>query len=280
MSATNKTLNYELPIFIDTDKPSWMGDWNGAMTKIDNSMKTVDGIAESGVTMANEALTTAEGAVTTANNALTASGEAKTEATAAKTLANNAYTLAGDAQVNSNIAIADSAKNKADIKTIDDKLTVTEIVFDKVTSIIYNSYAITSKYMTKFFYQMETTVALAQLEHESVAIGSETYYKIPFGTYNGNLFDLPVCTAGSSANIVTLGYGLASVIIDSSHTFIYVRPIVYFDGVKTTIGIWMNMSEVNKITAFGFYGVGALFPAGKFIPPITTVENLTMTCSF
>ena len=89
MSATNKTLNYELPIFIDTDKPSWLGDWNGAMTKIDNSIKTVDGVAESGVTTANEALSTAEGAVTTANNALTASGEAKDSATNAISVANN-----------------------------------------------------------------------------------------------------------------------------------------------------------------------------------------------
>lgn len=280
MSATNKTLNYELPIFIDTDKPSWLGDWNGAMTKIDNSIKTVDGVAESGVTMANEALTTAESATTTANNALTASGEAKTEATAAKTLANNAYTLAGDAQVNSNIAIADSAKNKQDIQTVDGKLTVTEIEFDMVPNIRYNSYAITSKYMTKFLYQMESTVALAQLAHDSVAIGSTTYYKIPFGTYNGNLFNLPVCTAGSSANMVTLGHELSQVIIDGSTTYKYVQPIIYFDGVKTTIGIWLDATEVNKITAFGFYGVGVLLPAGEFIPPITTVENLSMTYLF
>lgn len=127
MSATNKTLNYELPIFIDTDKPSWLGDWNGAMTKIDNSIKTIDGVAESGVTVANEALTTAEGAVTTANNALTASGEAKTEATAAKTLANNAYTLAGDAQVNSNNAINASEKNTTNIEKINTNLTFKSI---------------------------------------------------------------------------------------------------------------------------------------------------------
>lgn len=127
MSATNKTLNYELPIFIDTDKPSWLGDWNGAMTKIDNSIKTIDGVAESGVTMANEALTTAEGAVTTANNALTASGEAKTEATAAKTLANNAYTLAGDAQVNSNNAVEASEKNSGSIANINMNLTFKSI---------------------------------------------------------------------------------------------------------------------------------------------------------
>lgn len=280
MSATNKTLNYELPIFIDTDKPSWLGDWNGAMTKIDNSMKTVDGVAESGVTMANEALTTAEGAVTTANNALTASGEAKTEATAAKTLANNAYTLAGDAQVNSNIAIADSTKNKQDIKTVNDKLGVTLIEFALVTGSRYFSYAFTSKYMTKFLYQMETSVALAQLEHDSVMIESQEYYKIPFGTYNGNVFDLPICASGTSSNMITLGYNLAGVAIEGSSTFKYVQQIIYFDGVKTTIGIWIPKSDVDKITAFGNYGTGVLLPVGEFIPPVTSKETLTLCCSF
>lgn len=125
MSATNKTLNYELPIFIDTDKPSWLGDWNGAMTKIDNSIKTVDGVAESGVTVANEALNTAEGAVTTANNALSAAGEAKESASGATAIANNAYTLAGDAQTDAHASLKASNKNAADITSLTTKLSVT-----------------------------------------------------------------------------------------------------------------------------------------------------------
>lgn len=40
MSATNKTTNYELPIFITTDVPSWLTDFNGAMNKIDESVKS------------------------------------------------------------------------------------------------------------------------------------------------------------------------------------------------------------------------------------------------
>lgn len=35
MSATNSTSNFELPLFIGTDKPAWLTDWNGAMTTID-----------------------------------------------------------------------------------------------------------------------------------------------------------------------------------------------------------------------------------------------------
>ena len=40
MSATNATTNYSLPLFIGTDKPAWLVDFNGAMTAIDAQMKT------------------------------------------------------------------------------------------------------------------------------------------------------------------------------------------------------------------------------------------------
>lgn len=46
MSATNKTTYYELPIFIGTDVPSWLGDWNGAMTAIDAGINGVKSAAD------------------------------------------------------------------------------------------------------------------------------------------------------------------------------------------------------------------------------------------
>ena len=42
MGATNATTNYALPIFIGTDKPAWLVDWNTAMTDIDAAIKGVD----------------------------------------------------------------------------------------------------------------------------------------------------------------------------------------------------------------------------------------------
>lgn len=55
MAHTNETTNYELPIFIDTDKPSWLNDFNGAMTDIDTQMKA-------NADAASAAYTKAEGA--------------------------------------------------------------------------------------------------------------------------------------------------------------------------------------------------------------------------
>lgn len=42
MSATNATTNYNLPLFIGTDKPAWLVDWNSAMSAIDAAIKGVD----------------------------------------------------------------------------------------------------------------------------------------------------------------------------------------------------------------------------------------------
>ena len=39
MTATNKTANYNLSQFVGTDRPTWLGDYNGDMAKIDAQMK-------------------------------------------------------------------------------------------------------------------------------------------------------------------------------------------------------------------------------------------------
>ena len=39
MTATNHTKNYNLSQFTGTDRPTWLGDYNGDMTKIDAQLK-------------------------------------------------------------------------------------------------------------------------------------------------------------------------------------------------------------------------------------------------
>ena len=50
MSATNNTTNFNLPLFIGTDKPAWLTDWNGAMTTIDTKLQEVKTEAASATT--------------------------------------------------------------------------------------------------------------------------------------------------------------------------------------------------------------------------------------
>lgn len=42
VNASNGTDNYGLPIFVATDKPAWLLDWNGAMVAIDSLLKQID----------------------------------------------------------------------------------------------------------------------------------------------------------------------------------------------------------------------------------------------
>lgn len=70
MSSTNKTSNYELPQFISTDKPTWLGDVNGAMGIIDTQMKANNTLAQNAKSVADAAATSAQ--LTSTNARVTA----------------------------------------------------------------------------------------------------------------------------------------------------------------------------------------------------------------
>lgn len=52
MSATNSTTHYNLPVFLGTDKPAWLVDWNGAMSSIDSAIYEAKQTADSASTAA------------------------------------------------------------------------------------------------------------------------------------------------------------------------------------------------------------------------------------
>lgn len=67
MSATNSTTNYSLPLFVPTDKPAWLVDWNGAMSAIDTAIKQAQTTADS----AGTDIGTLQGDIVSINAALT-----------------------------------------------------------------------------------------------------------------------------------------------------------------------------------------------------------------
>lgn len=79
MGATNETTNYKLPLFTDTDQPTWLGDFNGAMRKIDGDMNTIGANAST--------------ALSAANNAVNRVGQVETTIAGAQTTANKAYSM-------------------------------------------------------------------------------------------------------------------------------------------------------------------------------------------
>lgn len=80
MPATNETTNYKLPLFTDGDQPTWLGDFNGAMSKIDTEMNAVGANAST--------------ALSAANNAVNRVATVETTVGSAQTTANSAYALA------------------------------------------------------------------------------------------------------------------------------------------------------------------------------------------
>lgn len=59
MTATNHTKNYNLSQFVGTDRPTWLGDYNGDMTKIDAQLKkNADAITSAGGRLKTVAHTT------------------------------------------------------------------------------------------------------------------------------------------------------------------------------------------------------------------------------
>ena len=56
MSNTNETTNYKLPLFVDNDQPTWLGDFNGAMNKIDAALNIIGANASTALSAANNAV--------------------------------------------------------------------------------------------------------------------------------------------------------------------------------------------------------------------------------
>lgn len=78
MSSTNHTTNYNLPQFVGTDKPAWLGDINPAMSAIDAQMK-----------LNADAASAASGAAATADGKAVAAGDAASTADSKAVTAQN-----------------------------------------------------------------------------------------------------------------------------------------------------------------------------------------------
>lgn len=124
MSSTNHTTNYNLPQFVGSDKPAWLGDINPAFEAIDTQMK------------AN---------ATTAAQGVSDAGTAATAAGAAQTTADNANTAAGTAQRTADQAVAGVSTNAGKIAALENafKLTTITKVTNMQTGSFGNSYDLT-----------------------------------------------------------------------------------------------------------------------------------------
>lgn len=123
MSSTNKTNYYDLSQYIGTDKPTYLGDYNSDMSKIDGAIHGVQetattanqtaGSAEAKVELANQSVEALKGRVGVIEGNVTNLTEKNTsqdsEINRAKQTANSANTTANNA-----LQSANSANTKVD----------------------------------------------------------------------------------------------------------------------------------------------------------------------
>ena len=139
MAATNHTTNYNLPQYIGTDKPTYLGDWNSTMGAIDTQMKTnadnasgALSAAQTAQTNANSALSTAQGADTKADTAITNAATAQTTADNASNVASSALSTANAAQSSANTANSNALAAQASADAVASKLNLTS--FETISS--------------------------------------------------------------------------------------------------------------------------------------------------
>ena len=114
---TNATTNYELPQFVGTDKPTWLGDFNEAMADIDAGMhENASDIAsmESDVASATAAASQASQDVTTLTGTV---NSLSSTVSSVQTTANNASQTASSALNTANTANGKADANSAIIAT-------------------------------------------------------------------------------------------------------------------------------------------------------------------
>lgn len=139
MSYTNSTPNYNLPQWIGTDKPTFLGDFNGAFSAIDTAMKDNADTSSAATSTANAANATAVSANTNANTALNTANNAKDTADAATAAAAGATSTANTAKTTAdNAARAALSNNVSNLAPAYDP-TLTYAVGDLVTYIDENN---------------------------------------------------------------------------------------------------------------------------------------------
>lgn len=145
MSATNETTNYKLPLFTDNDQPTWLGDFNGAMGKIDSDMNTIGANASTALSAANNAVNRVATVETTMGNV---QATAKSAYALAQTNEGDISALEG--KVNG----VDQLKSKFPVHTAD-------IATAAVTAEKLNATAIAAMWKSQRVYRFDSTDATA-----------------------------------------------------------------------------------------------------------------------
>lgn len=132
-ASTNKTANYELPQFIGSDKPTWLGDFNSAMLAIDTGMaENASDISDMASDVASASASASQAsqdvtALTSTVNTLSSNvSTATTTANNAQSTATSALNTANSAQSTANTADSKADTNASSITALAGRVTAIE----------------------------------------------------------------------------------------------------------------------------------------------------------
>lgn len=253
MSHTNKTQNYKLPLFVDNDQPTWLGDFNGAMNKIDADMNTIGANAST--------------ALSAANNAVNRVGQVETTMTNVQATANNAYALAQTNEndigtLNGEVAELNQLKSKFPVQTAD-------IATAAVTAEKLDATAIAAMWKSQRVYRFNSADATADNTGLAVPSGAALsgFYLADLGLLiiiNGYLH-----TTSSATDVLTLPsyvpvaprdiiIGLGCVHWTASNDFKSWSRVTYKSGTRNIVFNSRTAGESSNIvgTLAFFVGTG------------------------
>lgn len=212
MSHTNTTTNYSLPLFIGSDTPAWLTDFNGAMTDIDTAINSVNIKAESASQIAsnvNGQIDNINSSIVNINNtdvSLQTQINTINSALSFKSLATNIYNGAS--------GIANIFSNGSNIIGI--KCTIQS---GSVNRVLVNN--------TPYCYLFTTT---------------SNIFNLPTATYNSS--------TGYTGTTFWCGTGTAvanNVLARAILTALYYNNQTYFLGINTFDGIY-DFNTINLLT--------------------------------
>lgn len=173
MSSTNKTTNYDLSQYIGTDKPTYLGDYNSDMNKIDAQMKKNGDAVASAMSTAGTANNNATQAKSRAETALQTATQAQNTA---ETAQNTALTASQNATTALNTASAANNKANAAKDAVDKNVWVTSGNIVKSAYVSGNIVVKYNAFLKSLVFHCKGTIG-----------GSDIPSGTPFATIPGNI---------------------------------------------------------------------------------------------
>ena len=257
-SSTNKTTNYDLPQFVGTDKPTWLGDINEAMADIDAGMHAnatdISNMA-SDVAAASAAASQASQDVSSLTSTVnTLSGNVQT----ATTTANNAQQTATSALNTANTANGKADTNASSISTINTNIgDLTNLTTTDKTSLVNAINEIESQELGITGHILWTNPDATQIFNaQNITLNSSDYDELEIFYKAGTSFDRLY------SNRIIKGHSTRIFTVSGTAPYIGYREFLYQSATSYSVGAMSGLYADDNTNLIPLYVIG--YKSGLF----------------